>query len=79
MNIQEATSTLFNLASKYRDEKAIEAVKLVEEKFTSTNTERDEIFECLDRLEYCSPKSEPWIAANAKYIREHIQKLSPVS
>ena len=37
MDIQEATSTLFNLASKYRDEKAIEAVKLVEEKFTSTN------------------------------------------
>ena len=46
---------------------------------TSNNTERDEIFECLDRLQYCSPKSESWISANAKFIRELIQKLPPVS
>jgi len=37
--------------------------------------ERAEIFECLDRLEYCSPKSEPWIKENAKSIRKLIQKL----
>lgn len=43
------------------------------------NKERDEIFECVDRLEFCSPKSEPWIQANANYIRRYIQKLSPVS
>jgi len=37
-----------------------------------------EIFESLDRLEYCSPKSEPWIAENAKFLRSEIKKLSPV-
>lgn len=44
----------------------------------TNNPKKAEIFECLDRLEYCSPKSEPWIKENAKSIRNLVQKLQTV-
>jgi len=36
----------------------------------------DAVFEALNRLEHCSPKSEPWIKENAIFIREQIQKIT---
>lgn len=61
MDIREATSTLFNMATKYQDDKAIEAVLLIEKTFTSTNTGNLKLPQCCDDCVLrvlCSPLVE---------------------